>query len=242
MKKTFIIIGLFFLAVVFAGIFSALFVAKNKKNGPEAPFTVSVQPNTSPTGQAEKLSLISSDPADKATDVPVNTGLQITFNKPLGGSDILFAIDPNVPLSADIMGKTLVVTFQAALAPGQTYTYRIDYLTAGKFPHTYSFTTTGPARTYLPDTRSVELIKAEKDFQKVKHTDVYLANMMPYTTPDFSVKTEFIKEPLDSPGHFQFTVTAKGISVEQAVTKVNQWLLSQALTGPQIQTLDIKYQ
>lgn len=239
MKKTFIIVGLFFLAILVVALFSVLFVAKNKKNGPEAPFTVSVQPNTSPTGSANLLTVVNSAPLDKAINVPVNTSLTINFNKSFGSSDISFTIDPKVPFSADIQGKTLIITFQAAPAPGMTYTYRIDYLTQNKFPHTYSFTTTGPTRTYLPDTRPQELITEEKDFQKANHPDIYLANMMPYFGANYSISAEYTSQPT---GHFFFTVTPKGITSQQAKKEVDQWFITKGLTSTQIQSLDIRYQ
>ena len=70
-------------------------------------------------------------PADRATGVPANTGIEFTFNEVLAaGADLAqyITVEPAVDFRVEIYqhGKTLVVIPQKKLAAGEAYTVTVD--------------------------------------------------------------------------------------------------------------------
>ncbi|MCJ7739756.1 hypothetical protein MUP32_00360 [Candidatus Microgenomates bacterium] len=86
------------------------------------------------------------------------------------------------------------------------------------------------------DTFPEKAAEKEKEFQRINHPDVFLANLSPYKAENFSVKTGGFKN-----GHFSFTVILNKDG--QALAKINffDWLRSKGLDDAQTALLDIDY-
>jgi hypothetical protein len=90
----------------------------------------------------------------------------------------------------------------------------------------------------IGNTREEELIQDETNFQKQKHSDIFLSNLTPYESNMFKIYSDYKTEPT---GHFYFLVYLDKNDTTTARTQFSTWLKSNGLTDTQIQSLDIQY-
>lgn len=201
------------------------------KNLPIFPKTASVTATALPS-----LTIVSTQPADRATNIGVEEKIIVTFNRKPEADEVSFSISPDVYYFMEIQENKLLAIPQEKYSAGTQYTFAVKYKNPPYTSKTYSFTTIGPTQTTLPDTYPSGAREIEENFQRLNHPDVFLSNKTPYKTNTFSVSSRFVSVPI---GHYAFTVTAA--NVEQAKKEVQSWLKSLELTDTQIQTLDIEY-
>ncbi|HLL60912.1 MAG TPA: hypothetical protein VK338_04300 [Candidatus Nitrosocosmicus sp.] len=112
----------------------------------------------------------------------------------------------------------------------------LEYLKSIGEPFDYS--TPIPRQGAKADTRSIDLVKDEQEFQRQNHTDVYLSNFTPYETGLFSIFSDYKPEPT---GHFYFLIYLKGESKVKSRNAVIGWMKNLKLTDEQISKLEIQY-
>ncbi len=197
----------------------------------------------SPTGirpLAQNLYVVSTNPANGGTDIPLDTSINVEFNKIVSPTTVIFSLSPPVSFQQSFNDKQVIIQPNKYLTPGTLYIYSIDFPDVRNFPQVFSFTTLGPTPT-LPTSNSYpQGMEQEFDTKsRQERPDVYLANHTPYETGDFSIKYEFKTQPKQ---HFAFNVVLKNPDKNKARSQFIQWLYSLQLTDPQIQSLDITYE
>ncbi|MBI5135469.1 Ig-like domain-containing protein [Candidatus Uhrbacteria bacterium] len=94
-------------------------IALAAANGSAAPVSFAIQTKSN-------LALISSVPRHLATRVPIDTGIELQFNRPqLGSVDGLWSLDPAIPAAVEVDNNRVVVTPQQKLQYRTVYTFRL---------------------------------------------------------------------------------------------------------------------
>lgn len=211
--------------IIIVAMFFVLSLLGGSQNTPPTT-TVSPTPQSIYKGPIE---LISSNPSEKATDVPLSIKPTFSFNTELETLNPQISISPNVPNTFSFTGKTITINPQSSLTPATNYVITVSMGNQNFFT---SFTTTGGSPTLGPDTRPVDIIDEEQEVLKNSRPDVYLSNSTPFSNTDISVTSSFISAPT---GHFLFTV--KGTQAQ-----FTTWAKSKGLSDLQITSLDVIYQ
>lgn len=233
MKKIFlaISIGAFFL------LFSLFLVVLSlQKPTPsttlEIPTPTPVFPGNS--SATSTLHVVNTTPKDNATQLSPQQTLQITFNKPLTTYDITATFTPPIQFSEDSQKNMLTLTPLENYEENVLYTLTIEDAQTQEVIATLHFSS-GNSPTAAP--MQDQNVKNDVDtFDKANQPDVFVANITPYQTKDFSVDTTYVD---GTPyGHYGILVTVKTPSGKQNFL---DWLTSLGLTDQQISTLDIQY-
>lgn len=219
---------LFFLGVILLAIFGKKTVTMPPIIAPATPTPVALQnPNTT-----SALKLISTNPANNATNVSLDQQITLLFNKDISDYHIAFAIAPSVTYTAATQGATLTITPTEPLQSDTTYTY---FITIDGLPtYTATFSTIhNPNVTTAPDNAA----DVQNEINKHNYPDQYLYSYTPYTTDDFSITSDYNT----ATNRFVFTVTYS-TDEQTAKNEVSAWIASLGLTPQQIQQLSITYQ
>lgn len=175
-----------------------------------------------PTAEPDTpLAVVDTSVPDQAVDVPLNTRIDITFNKPVNASSFIFAMSPSAAYDISYKQATASVTFADPLTIGETYTYRVN--TLNTLPKTYQFTTESDI---TPD-------QVEKTYQ----TDKFVQKQLPYEDESFMVRS-FYTEETDL---YRFQVTLKSRDKEANRQAFYNWLRGLGLTDEQIANLQINF-
>jgi hypothetical protein len=241
MNKTYTILGIGLVVFLIILIFlSTLLFKKSSSSNRTAPGTTTDTSQTTPlpTFPPSEFSFISVSPLDGANNVPLQPTITITFNKPISRSNVDFSIAPSVDVSQNINGSTLTITPKSALSPGTLYTYIVKFPKSNTSTPTFHFTTTGPTQEFLPDTKPEGLFDQEKKNELENAPDIYVTNLLPYSTATFSAESDYIDNP---PSHFRITVTLLSDNKDSAKQEFIAWLKSNNLDDSKINKLDIQY-
>jgi hypothetical protein len=182
------------------------------------------------------LNVVSVLPMDNSVSVSTDDNITVTFNRELKEEDIIFSIEPKFEYRMEIDGYNLKIIPSKPLSSGTKYFYVIKYRLPGKIPQGYSFTTLGPTPQITQNTQPEGGVEETEKFYLENHPDIFLSNKTPYSTADFSVEWEFVKEPYE---HFEFNVELFGNNDDRSYDKFILWLQSLGLTNKQINALDI---
>lgn len=233
MRKTlFLIIIISFLALVFFLV--ALRMQKNL--GRSGPLTTPITPYTSTA--PNRLFVVSTRPSNKAAIISLNQAIAVAFNRTILPNEVGITISPQLPFSVGVQDNTLLITPQSPLTPGTLYTYAIHYLTLDQLPNLFTFTTTGPTQSQLPDTGLPGGAETNDAYLVKNRPDIYLSNRLPYSGTSFTITSTYKTTPTR---HFAFTI---GLTGDEALgrSEALAWLKSLGLTDQQIRGLDITYE
>ncbi|OGK64984.1 hypothetical protein A2313_02795 [Candidatus Roizmanbacteria bacterium RIFOXYB2_FULL_41_10] len=237
MQKKLIIIALaslLFVLTLLLIIFSTVRQGSNIKPQP------SDQPTAVPISQAPALGLlkvVSTSPVDGADNVDLNSGIEIVFNRSFNSNEVIIefmdAAIKNVKHSQKIQGTTLILESTNVLTQSTVYTIRIrDQKLRVLKEFSFLTLTVQPS----PDTRPEAALTKTIERTLRERPDVYLANLLPYQSFDFSMVLE-----IDDQGYFQFKVSSSRLSGAILKDRVAQWLLGLELSQKQISGLNIIY-
>jgi len=139
----------------------------------------------------------------------------------------------NVKHSQKIQGTTLILESTNVLTQSTVYTIRIrDQKLRVLKEFSFLTLTVQPS----PDTRPEAALTKTIERTLRERPDVYLANLLPYQSFDFSMVLE-----IDDQGYFQFKVSSSRLSGAILKDRVAQWLLGLELSQKQISGLNIIY-
>lgn len=242
-KKIIIILGSIVLFLILIFVLMNL-LPKNQPPTPPSPTEVTNpgQPTgvIVPTRDIAQggFDIVSIDPQDMATNIPLDQIITITFNREYQDSEITFSISPATPYMIHKEGNKLTIFPQSTWETGTPYGYSVNFADDAEKVRLYRFTTTGPTPEFLPDTQPEGAYDAEEKKLRENYTDMYVNNNMPYETDTFSAVSEYNPNP---PEHFFFIVTSKTPDKNLARSDFITWLKSIQLTDEQIGKLDIQY-
>jgi len=202
---------------------------------PAQPTVVPVSPTALP---ANNLELVSSDPANGATNVSLQPQMVLNFNRTLTNNEVIVelinqALEP-VSIKKTIKGRTLFLDLTSSLQQSTVYTLRLRDKYLYQIAEVSFLTLTiSPS----PDTRPPEAVVSKVEEQnRLEHPDIFLANKLPVSQPNFSMQEE-----VDDKGYLSFTVTSAKLSGAALKQEVETWLKSLGLTEAQIKKLKIDY-
>lgn len=231
MKKIVFLIGgiailtfIFLLLLISSFFFSS---GKSSVNNVTTPTPITTNQNTNP------LSILTTDPLNNQTNVPINQIITITFNKNVLSGNITFTIQPSAQYVGNIVNNQYVVNLTSNLLPNTQYTYTIHV--HDRNLGVYTFTTAG-SQSGITNDNAAQTIK---DWSRTNKPDMFLYNQTPYSTSDFSVSKDISQT---APYNAFFTVSLLGTDKNSGKQAFLQWLTSLGLTDQQIQNLDIRYQ
>ncbi len=234
---------LLFIGGGIAILFSILFIiisinisnSTNKTNKKLLPSpTPTIQNKTQQVSPTPNIDVISTQPNNNATDVPLDTQIVITLNQAIDGNNVNVSITPNNAVFSTITNQnTIRITSQNQLQADTIYTLTIKY--APNVPaYIYAFRTIG-----APSGDTFSFPHQAADVNDIRSApDVFLARRTPYEGTDFKVNSELS----DSTGYFVFTVTITSNDKQTAQQDFLNWALSQGLTQEQVRSLQITYQ
>lgn len=185
-----------------------------------------------PTRNNEPLNIIDAIPSNQAINVPLNQKIIIKFNRSFSMSDFSFSINPTLTYTSSIQDNILTITPPSGLDANVTYTYTVA--TYSQPMQYFSFTATNNGITPIDNTSNLN-----DQYNKDNYPDAFIAVRTPYSVPDFSITSDYAKQPTE---HFFFTVTLKSNNQDLAKQSFLNWLKSTGLNDQQIQSLDIRYQ
>src|SRR3989344_3633781 len=223
----FLILILFFLSAIGVLAFKSL----NKDKNPQINDT---KTSITPDPAELEYRIVEAKPDDEEKNVPVDTVIEIVFNKDVNPDELEFSIAPKIEFELDYEGNVLYVYPKNNFVTGTKYTYIIKYKAQALPSRTYSFITEGEFKS-LPDTQPEGGFEEQEDYVRLNKPDIYLTNKTPFTSPTFIVQSTYVE---GNPGHFRFTVIQKTATVKSAFL---EWLKSLKLTEEQISHLDIIY-
>lgn len=223
-KKIVLIISL----IIFILILTIILLLKKTE------ITPAILPELTPTPTVEPYQVISVSPPDRASRVPLDPIIEISFNKPASFEIISFYIDPNIDFDTSIEDKKLIIKPKTVLKKGTMYTYIVKYKNQLLPSQTYSFVTEG---TFigLPNTQPSGAVEGENAFLKQTHPDGFIKNQLPGNTSTYNVKVEDIG---GANSHFRFIVTQKTSQGKQDFLK---WLESLNFSDDALSKLDIVF-
>lgn len=175
------------------------------------------------------IELVSSNPIEKTTNVPLSIQPTFSFNTDLETLNPKVSINPITPITFSFVGKSITIEPQSPLSPATNYIITVQ---VGGQNFFISFTTAGGTPTLGPDTRPVDTIDEEQELLKNSRPDVFLSNSTPFSNAELNVTSNFITAPT---GHFLFTV--KGTPA-----LFSTWAKSKGLSDSQVASLDVVYQ
>jgi hypothetical protein len=245
-KLTLIIIGALLFLMLIVILFYSLRPNPNaatSSNTSPTPVNVTQAPIRTENGSfitpvltgASALMVVKTSPATGATGVDPSTKIQVEFNNLVNTDSVIFTIAPPANFKISSTNKVMTVSFDKPLATGTTYTFKVD--PKETFPHTYTFTTTGPKPAFQPDTRPQGAAQIEDEFNKTNNPDIYLANRCPHDDATFSIDKQYN----ETTRRFDFIVIAKGDKTK-AQDEVQTWLTKTGLSSNAINALTITYQ
>jgi len=191
-----------------------------------------------PTYPTNPYQVSSVSPLEGSANVSLTPVITMNFNRAVLQSDIQFTSNPTFPFTEKVSGNSLIITPTSNLAPGTLYTYIVTFPSLNDNTTTYHFTTTGPTQEFLPNTEPSGFDEAVNKNELETSPDVYVSNLLPYTTNTFAADDQFISTPT---GHFQIIVTTKNGNSETAKSDFIAWLKSNGMNNSQIGKLDIIY-
>ena len=220
----FLILILFFLSAIGVLAFKSL----NKDENPQINDT---KTSITPDPAELEYRIVEAKPDDEEKNVPVDTVIEIVFNKDVNPDELEFSIAPKIEFELDYEGNVLYVYPKNNFVTGTKYTYIIKYKAQALPSRTYSFITEGEFKS-LPDTQPEGGFEEQEDYVRLNKPDIYLTNKTPFTSPTFIVQSTYVE---GNPGHFRFTVIQKTATGKSAFL---EWLKSLKLTEEQISHLD----
>ena len=232
--------------VVLLGIIITILSRLQSNTNTQTTTPSTTEESTPPTGiivptkniQSGQLDIVSIDPRDQSTDIPLDRTITITFSRPFTEKEIQFFISPATAYNARTENNKLIITPQSAWISGTLYGFSINFSDDNEKVRLYRFTTTGTAQEYLPDTQPVGEYEKEQADLKNNNTDIYVTNQTPYEAASFTIESAFESQV---PSHFYFTVRPKIQDDAKVREYVRLWLQLLDLTDAQIQSLDIRY-
>jgi hypothetical protein len=232
MKKV-LFIFLAFIIIIFS--FFVFFIETKKTSVTPSPIStptpLTLPINTNKTG----LSIVSTLPANNATNINANQPIIITFNRTVSSSDFSFALAPNLPYTSSFQGNQFIVTPTNSFDTGTPYYFTIQF-SDGIFAQKFSFVTAGAGP--IGNSSFDNVSEVNNAGYKILKPDLFLSNQTPYQTSDFSVNYHLSQTPTD---HFAFEVTLTGPNKLQSKQDFLTWLHSLGLTDDEIQQIDITY-
>lgn len=243
-KKIIIILGII---VIFLTLIFLLMNLLPRNQSTEGPIpTITSNPNL-PTGIVVPtrdiapggFDIVSVEPQDQATNIPLDQIITITFNREFQENEIAFNISPPTPYRTYKERNKLIIFPQTTWETGTPYSYSVNFTADNEKVRLYGFTTTGPTPEFLPDTQPEGAYEEEQERLKNNNPDIYVTNQTPYEATSFKIESNFETQP---PEHFYFIVTPKIEDDAKVREDVILWLQLLDLTDQQIQSLDIRYQ
>ena len=226
-----IIVGIFLLTVII------WLLVQKEPVGPSA--NVTPTPPMTATPIVKDPRVLSVDPPHMAANIPVTQVITVTFDRPLLDNELTVVMLPNTERTVKGTGSIMTITPKTAWDAGMNYRYSLAHPEFNDQLYGYNFTTAGPTPEFLPDTQPSGFLEQEEEYHRQNLPDVYVANKVPYATSDFSITSDYRKEPT---GHFYFIVEpGLGKTSEETKLRVREWLRSIRLTDEQINNLDIVY-
>jgi hypothetical protein len=247
MNKKIIIISVIVLIVLLLLIALLSLSRDSKENIPantnSAPTitTVPIEVTEAPKGTTQPTpAVVSSVPANGQQNVAISTktlALQLRGITVQKSEDVTIRIDPPTQFSYRAKDGKVQVTFLNELQQGITYSYSVSVKEGT--PYIASFKTAGIGPTAKPGIEPPGFFEEQLAQQKATNPDIYLSNMVPYTSGTFKIDSTFVEKPTE---YFQFTVSKVGQSSDTRVkADVKKWILDQGITGSQFSLLDIVY-
>lgn len=179
-----------------------------------------------------KLQIVSTDPTNQQTNVPINQIVSIVFNQSVDSQNISFTIQPAVVYATNSANNSFTVYFSNSLQPSTLYTYQIRL--KNRQLGTYTFDTAGADSAVNNDNAA----QALSDWSRTSRPDMFLYRDTPYQTLDFSITSDISQVS----GEAEFNVVITASDANQGKQAFLNWLNSLGLTNAQIQNLTIHYQ
>lgn len=240
MKKKLLIIA----ASSFIFVIAILIIMLNAVKQAETPKPKPIGPlpsisQTLPTFQLPvDLKVTSVSPQNGASDIALDSSAVINFNRRVKKGEVVVEfIDgdlKNIEYDLKLDGAKAVLKPKNGLKQSTIYTVRVRdrYLS---IISEFQFLTLTLVPS--PDTRpEPAVLTGVVTRTRQERPDVYLANLMPHHSYDFSMELE-----IDEEGYFTFVATSNRFSGELLKDAVNRWLQSLDLTTEQIKDLPIEY-
>lgn len=239
MQKKLFLIAIFSLAFVLILFTLILRVVKKEKQLIKTPIPTRVKTTpgiTIPTKQTN-LKVVSTTPANNSQQVGLNTIVVVNFDRNVASGEVLFEFTDDrfskVNYSQKITGQQITLVPQPALEQSRVYTIKVmDRFKRLLYKLEFLTLTIAPS----PDTRPVAALTQTIIRTRRERPDVYLANLMPYQSFDFTMELE-----IKPGGYFNFVVTSNRLGEKLLKAAVEKWLLSLELTTEQIKDLPLEY-
>ena len=202
----------------------------------------STQPTSSlpSSGQTTKptpppvLTIISSTPANQASNVPLATNISFTLSQSPTTDQIHADIVPSVPFTLSQTGNQYQMTLSQPLQANTTYYVFVGSQNQVTY-NSFAFSTIQDSTQPFPDNHNI--LRSETN--KNKYPDAYLMDHAPHTESAFSLTGQLVESPQE---HFAFSVASPQHDSVSAREAFNTWALSLGLNQSQIDSLDITYQ
>lgn len=236
-KKLLLIAGL---SLVFVLIIFLLILQTTKKGFQPPPATTPTVPlttSTLPRQPVQALRVVSTEPPNNRQQVTLNSLIVVNFNRKVNPEELLFEFTNDsflkVNYGLEFSGNKVILIPQSSLEQSRIYSVRVmDSFKREIYRLKFMTLTVAPS----PDTRPVAALTETIIRTRAERPDVYLANLMPYESYDFSMKLE-----IKPGGYFNFVVTSKRLGKNLLEARVEQWLLGLELTQEQIKGLPLEY-
>lgn len=241
MKKTFILLFLVAFILIILIIFFSLKSPSPSEPAAQSNNSSSLIPTPIPLPFTRASLIITSvNPSDKSQNIPLNTDITITFNRPFNLSEVYFSIAPHTGVNISVDKNILIITPQQRLLDGTTYSYIVFPNKNPQGLQTITFSTKGIESNQITDTRPYHISEDEDAYDLTYRPDLYLTNKTPYSTSNFTVQSTFQKS---TKSEFLFIVNLLGNNKTVDKQSFLTWLISLGLTSDQINNkLVIKYQ
>lgn len=230
----------FFLILVIVGLIAQSMVQKTQTSPQKEIDFIDPTGILIPTRKVSpnELDIVKISPQDMQKNIGPQEEIVITFSRSFSADEIKFYISPDTLTNVEIKENILHVTPVKAWSPGTKYSYSVNFINDRTKVRLYTFQTTGPTSSSLPDTAPQDAFQEELERQKTIRPDIYVSNQTPYENAYFSISAEYTT---DSPARFYFSVKQKVNNTDTVKQYVNAWLQSLDLTQDQISNLDIRY-
>jgi len=234
-NKKLLVIALGSTLFVLAIMLLAIIAARTGKPKPAAN-TPTVVP-TEEVAEPGALQVVKTLPESGAEGVDLEAEVVVSFNREFTLNEISIEFFDtrfnSVAFQLKALGQALTLIPDNPLEQSTVYTVRIRdrYIRTLKELR-FLTKTVSPS----PDTRPVAAVTETVLRNRLERPDVYLANILPYESQDFTMVLE-----TDAEGYFTFVVTQGRLNGELLKEAVKNWLLSLELTEAQIATLNLEY-